>query len=115
MVSAPWSHAAIREAVKRVGSYDIQSATTKTEQQSVKKRFEAEYNSMAKAMANGQVLLESDQMHNHDKFIERSMIDNGKQALEKLTKDAGIDTAKFEGVKADDALAQMKERLRNRK
>ena len=106
MVSGSWSHPAIREAVKRVGSYDIQTATTKSEQASVLKRFEAEYNSLARAMANGQQLLESDRQHNPDKYLERKMIEEGNRQAAEMG---------FAGISADDALAQMKQRLRNRK
>lgn len=101
MVSHPeWSHQAIHEAAKRVGIYDIQHATTKGEQESVRRRFRIEYDSLAKAMANGQVLLENDRQHHPDRYIERKMIEEGNAQAEKMG---------FSGVKGQDAINTMKE------
>ena len=106
MASTGWSHLAIKQAVRKTGSYDIQKATTKGEQESVKKRFTIEYNSIARAMANGQQLIESDQTANPDRYIERKMVEEGNR----IAAEAG-----FSGYKGEPALQAMKEMLRNRK
>jgi len=98
-----WSHPAIREAVKRVGSYDIARASSQSEQKTVKARFATEYNSLAKAMANGQTLLENDAQHNQGRAMADKMIRDGN----KQAKDQG-----FEGIKGQDAIDRMKAMLK---
>lgn len=104
MISHPdWSHIAIKEAAKRVGFHDIACATTKGEQESARNRFKIEYDSIAKAMANGQVLLESDRQHHPDRYIERKMIADGNAQAEKMG---------FSGYKGQSAIDKMKEMLK---
>lgn len=104
--TAKYSHQAIHEAVKRAGAYDIARATSQSEQKTMKAKFESEYNSIAKAMASGTLMLESDRQHSPDKLIERKMIEEGNRKAAEMG---------FAGIKAEDALAQMKQRLRNAK
>lgn len=106
-----WSHQSVHEAAKRAGAYDIARATTFTEQKAMKSKFEAEYRSIVKAMASGTLMLESDRDHNHDKFIERKMIESGEKQLAELLKENGIDQADYMGLTGRDALDKIKDIL----
>lgn len=98
-----YSHQAIHEAVKRAGAYDIARATTQSEQNAMKNKFCSEYNSLAKAMANGTALIESDKQHNQQAYLERATASK----VEKTINDMGLS-----GITREQAMKLMRERLK---